>query len=107
VVDVDQPGVDIVVGCSVVDVVGASVVDVAVVGGVSQPDTQNTLCFTSAPCEPSALMVSLTCQPCWGCGSNGCSNALRSYVAEVSDPASDPPPLLSSPASPSVGAPRS
>ena len=70
-VDVDQPGVDIVVGSSVVDVVGASVVDVAVVGGVSQPDTQNTLCFTSAPCEPSALMVSLTCQPCWGCGSNG------------------------------------
>jgi hypothetical protein len=53
------------------------------------------------------LMVSLTCQPCWGCGSNGCSNALRSYVAEVSDPASDPPPLLSSQASPSVGAPRS
>jgi hypothetical protein len=31
---------------------------------------ENTLCFTSAPCAPSALMVSLTCQPCWGCGSN-------------------------------------
>jgi hypothetical protein len=78
VVDVVEPGVDVVVGFAivdvviapVVDVVGASVVDVDVdvdvVGGVSQPDTQNTWCFTSAPCEPSALMVSLTCQPCWG-----------------------------------------
>jgi hypothetical protein len=62
VVDVDEPGVDVVVGFSVVDVVvGLSVVDVVVglsvvdvvdvdvVGGVSQPETQNTLCFTSAP----------------------------------------------------------
>jgi hypothetical protein len=56
-----EPVVDVVVGASVVDVVGASVVevvgasvvdvdvDVDVVGGVSQPDTQNTLCLTSAP----------------------------------------------------------
>lgn len=61
-VDVVEPGVDVVVGFSVVDVVGASVVDVDVdvdvVGGVSQPHTQNTLCFTSAPCEPSLLTVS-------------------------------------------------
>jgi hypothetical protein len=49
VVDVDQPGVDIVVGCSVVDVVGASVVDVAVVGGASQPDTQNTCASRRRP----------------------------------------------------------
>jgi hypothetical protein len=40
-----------------------------VVGGGAQPDTQKTLCFTSAPLEPSALMVSLTCQPWMGCGS--------------------------------------
>ena len=43
------------------------VVDVG--GGVSQPVTQKTLCLTSAPCEPSALMVSLTCHPWMGCGS--------------------------------------
>jgi hypothetical protein len=41
---------------------------VDVVGGVSQPVTQKTLCFTSAPLEPSALMVSFTWNPCWGCG---------------------------------------
>jgi hypothetical protein len=53
---VDEPGVDVVVGFSVVDVVDVDVVevdvvevDVVVVGGASQPDTQNTLCFTSAP----------------------------------------------------------
>jgi hypothetical protein len=64
--------VDVVVDVVVVDVV------VVVGGGASQPDTQNTLCFTSAPCEPSAWMVSFTCQPCWGCGSNSCNRALRS-----------------------------
>jgi hypothetical protein len=48
---VDEPGVDVVVGFSVVDVVDVDVVevDVVVVGGVSQPATQNTLCFTSDP----------------------------------------------------------
>jgi hypothetical protein len=40
-----------------------------VVGGVSQPVTQKTLCLTSAPCEPSALIVSLTWNPCCGWGS--------------------------------------
>jgi hypothetical protein len=42
--------------------------DVEVVGGVTQPVTQKTLCFTSAPCEPSAFTVSLTWNPCcwWG-----------------------------------------
>src|SRR5947208_5512835 len=30
--------------------------------------TQNTLCFTSAPCAPGAWIVSLRCHPCWGCG---------------------------------------
>jgi hypothetical protein len=68
----------VVVGFSVVDVVEVDVVEVVVVGGVSQPDTQNTLCFTSAPCEPSELTVSFTCQPCWGCGSNPCSTVVRS-----------------------------
>jgi hypothetical protein len=39
------------------------------VGGVSQPVTQKTLCLTSAPRDPSALIVSLTWNPCFGCGS--------------------------------------
>jgi len=42
--------------------------EVDVVGGVSQPVTQKTLCLTSAPRAPSALMVSLTWNPCCGCG---------------------------------------
>jgi hypothetical protein len=50
---VDEPSVDVVVGSSVVDVVVdvnvVDVVDVDVVGSVSQPDSQNTLYFTSAP----------------------------------------------------------
>jgi hypothetical protein len=65
-----------------------------VVGGVAQPDTQKTLCFTSAPLEPSALMVSLTCHPWMGCGSMPERSSV--YVADASRPASDPPPLLSS-----------
>jgi hypothetical protein len=84
------------VGFSVVLLVDEVVDELDVVGVVSQPLTQNTLCFTSAPCAPSALMVSLTCHPCWGCGSNPWRGALRSYVFEASSPASDPPPLLSS-----------
>jgi hypothetical protein len=89
VIDLVEPVVDVVVGFSVVDVVvgsvvevvGASVVDVdvdVVIGGVSQPDTQNTLCFTAAPFDPSLLTVSFTRQPCWGRGSNPCSNVFRS-----------------------------
>jgi hypothetical protein len=66
----------VVVGSSVVVVVGAVVVVVG--GGTSQPVTQNTLCFTSAPCEPSLLTVSFTCQPCWGCCSNPCNAVVRS-----------------------------
>jgi hypothetical protein len=94
VLEVVDPSVEDVVGASVVDVVDVDVVDVVDVGGVSQPVTQNTLCFTSAPCDPSLLTVSLTCQPCWGC----CSKPVRSsvYVLDASSPASDPPPLLSS-----------
>ena len=49
----------------VVVVVGAVVL--VVVGG-AQPVTQKTLCLTSAPWEPSALIVSLTWKPCTGCG---------------------------------------
>ena len=41
---------------------------VVVVGLGTQPVTQNTLCLTSAPWEPSALIVSLTWKPCTGCG---------------------------------------
>jgi len=57
----------------VVDVVELVVVELVVelvdpvelvVGGVSQPSTQNTLCFVSAPCKFSALTVSLTWKPC-------------------------------------------
>src|SRR5829696_5955762 len=48
----------IVVGGAIV-VVGAVVV--VVVGPGTQPVTQKTLCLTSAPWDPSALMVSLTC----------------------------------------------
>jgi hypothetical protein len=79
------------------DVVDEDVVDEEVVGGVSQPVTQNTLCFTSAPCDPVTLMVSLTCQPWLGCCSKSCSSALRSYSFSASRPSSEPPPALSSP----------
>ncbi|MGH9215212.1 MAG: hypothetical protein ACRDZS_03075, partial [Acidimicrobiales bacterium] len=86
-------GIELVVDDGVV-VVGGVVVGGVVVGGVvvgggvSQPDTQNTLCFTSAPWDPSELMVSLMCQPCWGCGSKPVSKAERSYVSEASSLAS-------------------
>ena len=36
------------------------------VGGTSHPETQNTLNLVSAPIDPSAWTVSLTCQPCCG-----------------------------------------
>ena len=42
---------------------------VVVVGPGPQPLTQNTLCLTSAPWEPSAWMVSLTWTPWFGWGS--------------------------------------
>jgi hypothetical protein len=91
-VDVLVVGIEVVVG-SVVDVVVVDVVvvDVVVVvgGGVSQPVTQNTLCFTSALCDPSLLTVSLTRQPCWGCGPKPVRSSV--YVSEASSPASDPP----------------
>ena len=45
------------------------VVDVVVVGPGTHPLDQNTLCLTSAPWEPSALMVSLTWKPWLGWGS--------------------------------------
>jgi hypothetical protein len=51
-----------------VEVVVLVVVEVVVTGG-GQPVTQNTLCLTSAPWEPSALIVSLTWKPWLGCGS--------------------------------------
>jgi len=51
-----------------VEVVVPKVV-VVVVGLGPQPVTQNTLCLTSAPREPSALTVSLTWKPCTGWGS--------------------------------------
>jgi hypothetical protein len=70
------------------------VVDDDVVGGVSHPVTQKTLCFTSAPLEPSALIVSLTCHPWMGCGSMPATSSV--YVFDASRPASDPPPRLSS-----------
>ena len=44
-----------------------SVVEV-VVGAGTQPVDQKTLCLTSAPWEPSALMVSLTWKPWLGWG---------------------------------------
>jgi hypothetical protein len=56
----------VVVG-SVVVVLLVVLVEVVVTGG-GQPVTQNTLCLTSAPCEPSALIVSLTWKPWLGCG---------------------------------------
>ena len=69
------PGRRVVVGGMVVVVVtvvvGAIVVvgAVVVVGGTgTQPVTQKTLCLTSAPWEPSALMVSLTWKPWAGAG---------------------------------------
>jgi hypothetical protein len=63
-------GAMVVVGATVV--VGAIVVVgavVVVVGAGAQPVTQKTLCLTSAPWEPSALMVSLTWKPWLGWGS--------------------------------------
>ena len=42
--------------------------EVVVVGAGTQPVTQKTLCLTSAPWEPSALMVSLTWKPWVGWG---------------------------------------
>ena len=50
-----------------VEVVVPEVVVVVELG--PQPVTQNTLCFTSAPWDPSAWMVSLTWKPCTGWGS--------------------------------------
>jgi hypothetical protein len=59
----------VVVVLVVVEVVVLVVVDVeVVVTGGGQPVTQNTLYLTSAPCEPSALIVSLTWKPWLGCG---------------------------------------
>ncbi|HKA02748.1 MAG TPA: hypothetical protein VKD67_00420, partial [Acidimicrobiales bacterium] len=61
--DEELDDVGAVVGVVVVELVDVvddeDVVDVVVVGGVSQPVTQNTLCFVSAPLEPSASTVSL------------------------------------------------
>ena len=74
------------------DELGVVVELVDVVGGVSQPVTQKTLCFTSAPWAPSALMVSLTWNPWMGCGSMPVKSSV--YVADASRPASDPPPRL-------------
>ena len=69
--------------------------DVDVVGGgVSQPVTQKTLCFTSEPRAPSALIVSLTWNPCCGCGAMPVKSNV--YVSEASRPACEPPPRLSS-----------
>ena len=69
VVEVVLPPVEL-VGSTVlvvgfVVVVGAMVV---VVGAGTQPVDQKTLCLTSAPWEPSALMVSLTWKPWLGWG---------------------------------------
>jgi hypothetical protein len=58
-------GVGLAVGVFVGVFVGAGVG----VGVGPHPRTQNTLCLTSAPCEPSASMVSLRWKPCCGCGS--------------------------------------
>jgi hypothetical protein len=57
----------VVVGSVVVVLLVVVLVEVVVTGG-GQPVTQNTLCLTSAPCEPSALIVSLTWKPWLGCG---------------------------------------
>jgi hypothetical protein len=87
-----------VVGVVVEDEVDDVEVDVEVVeldvGGVSQPVTQKTLCLTSAPRDPSALIVSLTWNPCCGCGAMPVKSSV--YVLEASRPAVEPPPLLSS-----------
>jgi len=56
-----------VVGGVVVVVLVVVDVEVVVTGG-GQPVTQNTLYLVSAPCEPSALIVSLTWKPWLGCG---------------------------------------
>src|SRR5579864_2474985 len=49
-------------------------------GDVLWQFTQNTLCFTSAPCAPGAWIVSFTCQPCCGCGATPefCRKLVRS-----------------------------
>jgi hypothetical protein len=78
----------------VVVVDGAVVVVVG--GGTLQPFTQKTLCLTSAPCDPSAWIVSLTCQPCTGWGVMPAKADVRSYTLVASRPASLPPPELSS-----------
>jgi hypothetical protein len=57
----------VVVVLVVVDVEVVVLVEVVVTGG-GQPVTQNTLYLVSAPCEPSALIVSLTWKPWLGCG---------------------------------------
>src|SRR6266516_1753757 len=63
------PPVVVVVVPPVVVVVVPPVVVVVVVPVLPQPVTQNTLYLVSAPCDPSAWMVSLTWTPCSGCGS--------------------------------------
>jgi len=59
--------VEVLVVLDVVDVLDVVVLVVVVPAG--QPVTQNTLCLTSAPWEPSALTVSFTWKPWLGCGS--------------------------------------
>lgn len=86
-----QGGIDVVT----VDDGGIDVVTVVEVVGPSQPSTQKTLCFVSAPIEPSAFTVSLTCHPCTGCGSKPERARDRSYRRDASR--SRPPPAGSSP----------
>ena len=69
--------------------------------------TQKTLCFTSAPCAPGAWIVSLRCQPCFGCGAMPlfCSHVVRSIKrsafgfevgsSEIVPPVDGPFPALS------------
>ena len=68
--------------------------DVVVVGAGAQPVTQKTLCLTSAPWEPSALMVNLTWTLWLGWGSMPLRS--RVEVALASRPAWLPPPRSSS-----------
>src|SRR5215210_1285929 len=60
---VDSVGVGVALGVcvGVCDGVGLAVVGLGV--GVTHCSTQKTLCLVSAPCEPSALIVSLTWKP--------------------------------------------
>jgi hypothetical protein len=66
------PGVLVVEPSGTLEVVLDEVVLDGVVLDVVEPPpqslTQNTLCLTSEPIDPSALTVSRTCQPCWGWG---------------------------------------